>query len=158
MYTSLKWTTGHFSCHLIMDILYLWDKLALICHWLSVHIRYLFCTCLMPYSLYSYCLIYCCHISEIFKKKCRNSLNPSSTFSVSVQWLQLLFAMTVWMIVKLWATVANIRSSHFSLSIHCTIVYLDPALWYQKCPKLCSMSSNKISDAFFLWSCLWLFV
>lgn len=142
-----------------MDILYLWDHLALICHWWSVHIRYLFCTCPMPYS-YSYCLIYFCCISEIFYFKCMFCKDQTrivqtifkSLLSFSFCLMKLITAFC-YDCVNDCATMSS--SSNIFHSINCTIVYLDPGLWDQKLPKLCSMSSNKISDALFLWSHLW---
>lgn len=131
-------------------------KLALTCHWFNVHTWYLFCTCLMPYSCCTVSLMTdsffkLSFVSKVFRIKQKLfmwSLNPSSAF-LSV------LAFTCFNDCGNDKLVAKHQTQTIFPSCHCTHVYVVSRALGHKVAQ-CSLNSNKIAVALFLWHYLWL--
>lgn len=113
--TRVKCTekTGHFSCSVIMDILYLWDELNMpLIKWIHIFILHLPDALLV--ALFNFCMFFAARRS--FLKFCLIDLEILTCFfSFSISVNVCIFAMDVWMTAQLWAAVANIKSIPVSL-------------------------------------------
>lgn len=115
----------------------------------------LFCTCLMPYSLY--CLICLLHFWDLFFIFVTNSRDQTILFKWDFKPYSacvsncMIFAMTLWMTLQLRAPVA--KQTIFFHSIHCTIVNPVSGLWDHKRLPYAQIKT----DVFFLWHSLCMF-